>query len=254
MDELIINNNNYIPEIREEYNPYPDIMSFIEDGNIYLHSPNAEYDLPFAMNKETLMDIDEFRSFITNAISAFRRSREYKGYKNHLMQLGLCNSAVHGNINSEMANIEMHHCILNIFDIALMITQHMVNTVGCITTFDLVQLLIMEHRLNNIPIVMLDETSHEMYHSEFDAYFPPNMIFGKWPQLLMKYSRGITIDIAKKIMYYIQKYYDNKEPMMIELRDNVLSFANYNEFGYKYSNNTTAIPTSGYFLEDNSND
>ena len=205
------------------------------------------------MNKDSLMDIEVFRSFIQNAVSTFRKSREYKGYKAHLMELGLCNSAAHGNITSEMANIEMHHCILNIFDIALMITQHIINTVGCITTFDLVQLLILEHRQNNVPIIMLDETTHEMYHSEFDAYFPPNMIFGKWPHLLMKYSRGITIDIAKKIMYYIQKYYNEKEPMIVELRDNVLSFANYNEYGYKYSNNTMAIPTTGYILEDKQN-
>ena len=32
---------------REEYNPYPDILSFVESGNIFLHSPNAEYDIPF---------------------------------------------------------------------------------------------------------------------------------------------------------------------------------------------------------------
>ena len=248
MNELALKNKNFIPNIREEYNPYPDIMSFEDQGNIYLHSPNAEYDIPFAMNKESLMDIDVFRSFIQNSVTTFRRSREYKAYKNYLMELGLCNSAIHGNISSDMADIEMHHCILNIFDIALMITQHMINTVGCITSFDLVQLLILEHMQNNVPVVMLDETTHEIYHSEFDAYIPPNMIFGKWPQLIANYSRGVTIDIAKKIMYYIQKYYNNKEPIMVQLRDNVLSYAQYNEYGYKYSNDTTAIPTTGEII------
>ena len=193
--------------VREEYNPYPDILSFVESGNVYLHSPNAEYDIPFAMNKDSIMDIDILRNFLKNAEYRFRSSREYKAYKDHLMRLGLTNSSVHSNLNSEMCNIEMHHCILSLFDIALMITWHMVNTVGHITSFDLVQLLILEHRQNNVPVIMLDETSHQMYHSEFDAYFPPEMIFGKWLNLLARYSNGITIDIAKKIIYYIQKYW-----------------------------------------------
>ena len=237
--------------VKEEYNPYPDILSFTESGNIFLHSPNADYDIAFAMTKETLMDIDIFRSFIQNAVSRFRHSREYKAYKAYLMELGLCNSAIHGNISSDMATIEMHHCILNIFDIALMITQHVINTVGVITTFDLVQLLILEHRNNNVPVVMLDETTHQMYHSDIDSYIPPNMVFGKWPTLLYNYSKGITIDIAKKIIYYIQKYYNDKEPMIVELREQIISFANYNEYGYHYANSTMAIPTTGYYMGEN---
>lgn len=237
---------------REEYNPYPDILSFSESGNIFLHSPNAEYDIPFAMNKDSIMDIDIFRNFVKNAEYRFRTSREYKAYKNHIMELGLCVSSVHSNLNSEMCSLEMHHCILNLFDIALMITQHMVNTVGHITSFDLVQLLILEHRQNNVPIIMLDETTHQMYHSEVDAYFPPEMIFGKWPNLLARYSNGITIDIAKKIIYYIQKYYNNTDPMVVELRDSVLSFANYNEYGYQLDTNKK-IPTNLLEVKKNDN-
>ena len=235
--------------VREEYNPYPDILSFVESGNVYLHSPNAEYDIPFAMNKDSIMDIDILRNFLKNAEYRFRSSREYKAYKDHLMRLGLTNSSVHSNLNSEMCSIEMHHCILSLFDIALMITWHMVNTVGHITSFDLVQLLILEHRQNNIPVIMLDETSHQMYHSEFDAYFPPEMIFGKWLNLLARYSNGITIDIAKKIIFYIQKYYNNTNPMCIELRNSVLSYANYNEYGYQLDDKCK-IPTN--LLEDKS--
>ena len=35
----------------------------------------------------------------------------------------------------------MHHNIINIHDIAYIITEHILNTVGKITTFDLVELL-----------------------------------------------------------------------------------------------------------------
>lgn len=247
MDEIVRKNN--IIQLKEEYNPYPDIISFTDEANIFLHSPNSEFDISFAATKDTLMDVDVFRNFIQNAVNRFRHSRDYKMYKAYLMELGLCNSAIHGNISSDLCTIEMHHVIINIFDIALMITQHIINTVGCITTFDLVQLLKQEHKANNVPIVMLDETTHEMYHSDIDSYIPPNMVFGCWWNLISNYSRGITIDIAKKIIYYIQKYYNNTDPMVVKMRDDIISFANYNEYGTYYMNNTMSIETSGNYIE-----
>ena len=41
LENLQIKNKNYIPNIKEEYNPYPDILSFVDQGNIYLHSSNG---------------------------------------------------------------------------------------------------------------------------------------------------------------------------------------------------------------------
>ena len=71
MQELIVQN---------QYNQYPDIISY-DEKNPSLHSPYAEFDLPFYQTKETLQDIDTFRNFLKNAETRFRASKEYKAYK-----------------------------------------------------------------------------------------------------------------------------------------------------------------------------
>ncbi|MBP5564939.1 MAG: hypothetical protein J6X45_04370, partial [Lachnospiraceae bacterium] len=198
-------------------------------------SPSTDYDVPFYITKEMVMDVDLYRNFVKNCVYRFRRSRYYKQYKAYLIGLGLDHSQILGNIDDTMADIEMHHAILTIFDITLMITEHLLNTVGRATSFDVIQLLIEEHHQNNIPIAMLDKTSHEMVHSDMDNFLPPNMIFGMWPKLLYKYRYGISMEVAKKILMYISRYYKDYPPMSVQLRSEIMTFAHYNEFGAPYN-------------------
>ena len=195
-DTKIADVNDYDVYLAEEYIKYNDKNPMIwfgpSDGPLYFYN-----------TRESLMDMDAYKSFITNCIARFRRSRAYKAYKSHLMSIGLDRSQILGNVADGMAKIEMHHNFLTIYDITILISQHILNTVGRCTTFDIVSLLKQEHKLDNIPIVMLDETSHELYHSNPDMYIPISMTFGKWWDLLLKYRYGITLDIAYKVIRYI---------------------------------------------------
>ena len=63
------------------------------------------------------------------------------------------------------------------------------------------------------------------------SYHLIDKTFGKWWELIYNYRYGITIDIAKKIIMFIQQYLDdNNYQMMIKLRDDLLGFAQYNEY------------------------
>ena len=225
MNELII---------REEFNKYPDIIRYNEN-NISVHSPYAETDIFFAQTRESLQDIDTFRSFLKNAESRFRASKEYKAYKSYLMSMGINRCQEFGNITEEDADIELHHNVLGLFDICLLITYHQINTIGCITTFDLIQLLIQEHYNNKVGCTFLSKTAHQIYTADSDGYIPPNMTFGRWWELLSDYKYGITFEIASKVIKYIKKYQD-QFPLSINLpqRDEILSFAHFNEYGTPY--------------------
>jgi hypothetical protein len=135
--------------IREEYNLYPDIISY-NQNNPTVHSPYSEIDIYFYQTAETLQDIDTFRNFLKNAESRFRASKEYKAYKSYLMSMGINRCQEFGNITDEDATIELHHNVLGLFDICLLLTYHTINTVGCITTFDLIQMLIPKNRFKHI--------------------------------------------------------------------------------------------------------
>lgn len=198
-----------------------------------MFAQNAPQPLMFEQTRETLIDVDRYKQFIDNAISRFRRSRSYKGYKAYLMCMGLDRCQILGNITTEMADIEMHHNFLTIFDIAILISQHILNTMGKLTSFDLVALLIQEHRLNNIPIVMLSKTAHQTYHDNPDFYIPLSMTFGKWWDLLIKYRYGITLDIAHKVIKYIDRCQQNNELTSLEyfrLKESMESWGRYNDY------------------------
>ena len=202
------------------------------DENPSIYFQNSDGPLSFYYTRESLNDIDKYKAFISNCINRFRSSRTYKGYKSHLMMMGLNRSQILGNIEDGMAKIEMHHNFLTIYDITILISQHILNTVGRCTSFDIVSLLSQEHKLNNIPIVMLDETSHQLYHSTPDMYIPVSMTFGKWWELLLKYRYGITLDIAYKVIRYINSCNNNNELTQLEfynLRSSILSWGEYNE-------------------------
>lgn len=228
---------NELVQFHPEYNPYPDII-ILEEHNPTLRSPYSPVDLFFYQTRETLNDPDTFRNFVKNAESLFRASREYKAYKSYLIEsIGLDRCAILGNVTVEDADIELHHNILGLFDICVLIATHIVNTVGYITTFDLVQLLIQEHYANNIGITFLSKTAHQIYTNDPDGYLPPSCTYGAWFNLLGKYQYGITFDIAYKVIKYIRKY-QNEMPSTVKLpqQEEVLSWAAYNTYGEPLSN------------------
>lgn len=209
-------------------------QQIITEDNINpkLCSPRSEFDLSFYQTRETILDPDRYKSFLKNAERRFRASREYKLYKSYLMDLGFNHCQIMGNIESDdNVDIELHHNILNLFDICILISEHMLNTVGYISTFDLIQLLIMEHFNNRVGVVFLSTTAHELYTNDPNAYIPPSMTFGKWWELIEKYKYGITYEIANKLVKYINKY-QNEIPCSINImqQEQILSFANYNEY------------------------
>lgn len=198
-----------------------------------LYCPDEDTFMLFEQNRETLYNSDIYNKFIKNAVSIFRSSKTYKNYKSYLMEMGLNRCQQCSNIIAdEMAKVELHHNMLTLNDIAFIICEHVLNVVGHITTFQLRQLIKEEHKLNNIQIVMLSKTSHQVYTNTDLVYYHPKNAFGDWVSFINRYKYGITYDIAEKLIEHINmacsqnNSYDNN---MLKLRDTILSFAEENE-------------------------
>lgn len=183
---------------------FPDILQYLNNGNPTLRSPSSVYEISLFQTKDTLADIDSYARFINNAIGQFRKSRFYTAYKAYLMSLGLDHCAFMHNLSSEHCTLEMHHTIITIFDIALMISEHYINTYGYVTTFHIVAGLRDAHKQNMVPLVMLSKTVHQQYHADDLFYIHPDQVFGYWPKLFETYQNGITADICSKVLYYIR--------------------------------------------------
>ena len=60
------------------YNDYnfPDVYNYVDNfDNPTLTSPNDIIDLPFEMTRETMLDVETYKAFITSSISMFRTSK-----------------------------------------------------------------------------------------------------------------------------------------------------------------------------------
>lgn len=212
-----------------DYNPMPGIETYQENANPIISSLNSEYAIQFYQTRDSLTDVDTYRQFLKNVESRVRKSETYKNYKSFLMGLGLDHCQIHGYINSTMATIEMHHAIMTLFDIAMLITEHMLNTVGYVTTFDVSQAIKEEHKNGNVALVMLSKTPHQVYHADSSFFIHPDMCIGNWPKLLEKYNLGLTQDLAFKLLYYIKKAIENgctNDNGLLDLRENIMNWSN----------------------------
>ena len=190
-----------------EYNPLPNIETGYMGCNPCIGSPSCPYVIGFYQTRESLMDTDVYRAFLKNIEKRVRQSVTYHGYKGYLMENGMDHCQIHGNINSDMADLEMHHAMLTLFDIALMVSEWYLNKTGFVSSFDVVQTIKDEHRLNELPIVMLSKTPHQVYHNNTGVFVlhPDMFISKKWPLFFQKYKEGITQDLAFKLIYYIKR-------------------------------------------------
>lgn len=214
-----------------EYNPIPNIETGFISNNPCIASPSATYMVGFYQTKESLMDTDVYRAFLKNIEKRVRQSVTYRGYKSHLLQNGIDHCQIHGNINSEMATLEMHHAMLTLFDISLMVSEYFLNTTGYVSSFDVVQTIKDEHRQNNLPIVMLSQTPHQVYHANSGIFvLHPDMFISKrYPLFFEKYKEGITQDLAFKIIYYIKRAMDaghTDDQGLLDLREKIKEWSN----------------------------
>ena len=207
-----------------------------DDTNPTIVSPSCAFVLPFAQTRDTLMDVESYKAFLDSAIARFRHSVTYKNYKHFLMSLGLDRCHFHGNIVSneeqEMASLEMHHNMLTIFDIAYIITEHTLNTYGKITTFDLVDLLKKEHTNHHVQLVMLSKTPHQLYHDNQEFFIHPRMCFGNWYAFLETYNRGLSQEIAFKVLFYLKRALENEnsnDSELLNIREKILDWSGLNE-------------------------
>ena len=216
----------------ENYNKLPDIETINNNINPTLVSPNSFYEISFYQTPESTINVEDYKRFIQNGIKRFRNSITYKEYKGRLMSIGLDRCQVLGNITSEMADIEMHHCILTIFDVATIISNHILNTTGRLSTFDLVEALKYEHCHHNVPICMLTKTAHQLYHNNEEFYVSPRAIIGNWWNLIRKYNTGLTMDIAFKILFYIKRAIDEgdctDDHNLLSLKDEITNWTYFN--------------------------
>lgn len=237
------------------YNEFPDIYTDGNRQNPFIKSPNAPYGIYFYATKETLgSDSNMFSSFINSCKANFRHSSTYTNYKSYLYEIGLDRCQMMPNIKAEdgSAKIEMHHNGIDLKDIIIIITNNFLNTCGCCTTFDVITELKRVHKANQVPLVMLSKTAHQLADNDDTFVVPAQMCFGLWQLFLKEHSRGITAGIAKKIYFFIKKSIELEDDrssslnqQLLGLREEMKGWVQYNEYGGICELNESSYPYLG---------
>lgn len=173
-------------------------MNMNINSNPIISDPSCIEQISFAQTRDSLMDTEIYSRFIYSIENQFRRSRFYKAYKCHIMNLGLDFDQEMRNISGEMCDIELHHLLPTLNQAAIMITEHQLNNFGQVTTFEVIKLLEEAHRNNWMSIVMLSTTMHQAFHSDPSAFISLSQAYGNCFGFLEHYRDGLTLDIAFK--------------------------------------------------------
>ena len=206
----------------------PNIEYKKSSKNPTIDSDTSLYVIPFYKDEEYFSNLDNFVSFVKSTEQLIRTSKFYARYIRYLKEdIGLNFCQVMSNIKTEEetdnVKIEMHHGpILTLFDYVSIVVDYMLYHNEKITTYKVADIILEEHFNNNIQVVMLSETAHELVH-ENDIFINYKQGFGNLEAFLKKYREGISDDQISKINKYIQlcAQYDSFDKHVLDLRKNI---------------------------------
>ena len=173
-------------------------MTYNDNGNIIIGDPGQLSAIGFRQTPESLLDPDEYSSFVYNIETQFRKSRFYKDYKSFIMQQGICFDQQMGAITSDMTNIEMHHALPTLKHAVISIIESYLKTAGQVNTFMVLHDIEEAHRENMMGVIMLTTTNHQLIETDPSAFISIRQLYGNPFAFLDKYGKFFTMDMAYK--------------------------------------------------------
>ena len=192
-------------------------VTFVNDTNEpSIDSNNSMYYIPFYKTDEYFDVYENTVTFIKNCEALVRKHSFYKSYINYIINVvGMKTCQVLPNIEVDESGqnnitIEMHHGpILTLFDTCEIVLNHL-RHIGCkdITTFKVANIVLEEHRLNNVRVIMLSKSVHQKVHDD-SIMLNYRMGFGNTYEFLRKYADGVDRSMRKNINDYIKWSMEN---------------------------------------------
>ena len=214
------------------------------ENNPIIDSDHSDFYVPFEKTLDYFESYENKVNFIKACESLVRKHKFYKTYISYLVNvIGMntcqvipgveCSVDEKGKAKSKVT-IEMHHGpILTLFDTCEIVLNHLIATeYPGITTFKVANIVIEEHRLNNVRVIMLAKTVHQEVHN-MNIMLNYNMGFGNTYEFLNKYSDGLDRAMKKKINDYIEwsKENDSFDNHVLEIATSMERYENdFDEF------------------------
>lgn len=211
-------------------------------------SDNSMYYLSYDKGEDFFSIYENEIRFYKGVEDAVRRHPFYNRYIKYLIDIvGIRTCQVLSNIEipdnkKSKVTVEMHHGpMLTLFDVVQIVTTYYRKmNYEHITTCFIANVIIEEHRLNNVRTVLLSKSVHQQVH-EGEIFLNYNQGFGYTDAFLEKYEKGIDDSMASKINKYIEesKEHDSYDNDVLKIAEKFKQwgnndFADFNPEGVEY--------------------
>lgn len=147
--------------------------------------PEMEY------NVSVSTDTEKHR-LITRIERIVRSSGEYRDYISFLRQnIGMDACAFFNNItkaSNRKIRIEVHHAPLTLYDIVKIVLEKYIQTGEIIDDLMIAEEVVRIHYYNQVGLIPLSKTLHEVVHNSTKLTIPMYMIFGNYTKFLREYE------------------------------------------------------------------
>lgn len=212
------------------------------EGGPSVDAELSPFYLPYWKDEEYFSIYENEIHFYKGVEDMVRKHPFYKKYIRYLIEIvGIksCQVLSHIEIPDDKkgkTTIEMHHGpILTLFDIAEIVTKYYRHKMhDRITTCFIANVIIEEHRLNNVRTVFLSKSVHDKV-TEGEVFLNYQQGFGDTEAFLEKYKEGVDKDIRNKINRYIEecKKHDSYDNDVFRLAEKFKVWGNNDFDGYE---------------------
>jgi hypothetical protein len=164
-------------------------------------------------NLQTPEDLDE--KTVMYIEKEIRNSHEYRSYIQYMKEeLDLTKCALLPNIDIKTTpvSLEFHHFPFTLFDVTNIVGKSMLAGISeseSVSTFDIAEKVMLEHFKNNVGLVPLTKTLHEMAHNGAIA-IPFDKINGNYEKFIEEYNQHIEPDFVDRIKS-LERYNSSEE-------------------------------------------
>jgi hypothetical protein len=179
---------------------------------------------------DTVEDLDEKTTMYIE--KQIRNSYEYRSYIQYLkeeLDLTKCALLPTIDIKTDPISLEFHHFPFTLFDVTQIVGKSMLDEAGestSVSTFDIAEKVMMEHFKNNIGLVPLTVTLHEMAHNGA-INIPFDKINGKYNEFIKEYNKFIEPDFVERLRA-LEQYNSSEEAKKFNDEKLKKRIANYN--------------------------
>jgi hypothetical protein len=177
---------------------------------------------------ETAEDLDE--KTIMYIERQIRNSYEYRAYIQYMkeeLDLTKCALLPTIDIKTTPVSLEFHHFPFTLFDVTGTVGRAMIeDSDEPVSTIDISEQVMREHFENNIGLVPLTKTIHEMAHNGSIA-IPFDKINGNYEKFIEKYSQNIEPDFLERLEA-LKRYNSSEEAKNFNDYKLKKRIANYN--------------------------